>query len=247
MIKGGFPKIWAEADTDLQLWYSSYLVTYLERDIRNILKIGQLRDFERFLRSIAIRTGQILSYSDLARDIGMAVSTARAWVSVLQASGQVYILEPYYKNLGKRISKTPKIYFTDIGLALYLCGIENENQLLKSPLLGAFYETFVICEILKALYSSGKSVKLWFWRNQAGKEVDVVIERGGMYYLFEIKFNQNPSDKDLSGMKSFENLYGEENVKKKTVLCRTENDFFENTKMLFTNILRCNFVELTDT
>ena len=244
MIIGGYPEIWANKTIDKQIWYSSYLVTYLERDIRNIVNVGQLRDFERFLRSTAIRTGQILSYSDLARDVGIAVSTAKQWISALKASGQILILEPYHKNLGKRIVKSPKIYFTDIGLALYLSGIETIDQLLKSPLLGSFYETFVITEIIKSLYNNGKNIPIWFWRNQSQKEVDIVVERGGLYYLFEIKFNSQPSDKDLSGFNAFKNMYGNESVKRSTIYCRTDNDYYLEDKTYITNILNSDFTNL---
>lgn len=243
MLKGGYPQIWADQSIDHEIWYASYLVTYLERDIRNILKVGQLRDFERFLRSAAIRTGQMLSFSELSRDVGIAVSTAKQWMSVLQASGQVVLLEPYYRNLGKRISKTPKLYFTDMGLVLYLCGIETIKQLLASPLLGSFYETFVVSEIIKTLYNNGKQIPIWFWRNQSGKEVDVLVERGGLYYLFEIKLSQSPSGKDLSGIQAFQRMYGAQHIAKSVILCRTEHDFtLKDT--LITNIMYCNFETL---
>ncbi len=243
MMKGGYPKIWADQSVDHEIWYANYLVTYLERDIRNILKVGQLRDFERFLRSAAIRTGQLLSFSELARDVGIAVSTAKQWMSVLQASGQVIFLEPYHKNLGKRIIKTPKIYFTDTGLVLYLCGIETLKQLLASPLLGAFYETFVVSEIIKTLSNRGKHIPLWFWRNQSGKEIDIVVERGGVYYLSEIKFKQFPSEKDLTGIRAFIRMYGEQHVARSMILCRTNNDFLVKDTRI-TNIMHLNFDEL---
>ena len=109
ILKGGFPELYAIPDLDPQHWYASYLATYLERDVRNILNVGSLRDFDRFLRAVAVRTGQVLSYSELTRDVGISPNTARQWISVLQASGQVFLLEPYHRNLGKRLIKSPKI------------------------------------------------------------------------------------------------------------------------------------------
>ena len=108
LFKGGFPELYARQEIDTELWYSSYLSTYLERDVRNILNVGSLRDFDRFLRAAAIRTAQLLSYSELARDVGIAPNTAKKWISVLEASGQIILLEPYYRNLGKRLIKSPQ-------------------------------------------------------------------------------------------------------------------------------------------
>lgn len=225
MLTGGFPELWANEEIDHNLWYSSYLTTYLERDVRNILNVGSLRDFERYLRALAARTGQLLSYSDLARDVGISVSTAREWLSVLRSSGQVFILEPYFKNLGKRLVKSPKVYLADIGLALFLNGIRTRDQLLGSPLIGHLWETFVIGNIYRYFMCEGLRPDIWFWRNRAGAEVDCVIDTGGSYHLYEIKFSEHTNNKDLAGFKAFRRMYGSETVQTATVLCRTRKRY----------------------
>lgn len=121
--------------------------TYLERDVRNILRVGSLRDFDRFLRAGASHTAQILSYSDLARDIGISPNTAKKWISVLQASGQIFLLEPYYKSIGKRLIKSPKLYLADTGLAAFLMGFESRDAVVRHPVVGALWETHVIMQM----------------------------------------------------------------------------------------------------
>lgn len=162
--------------------------------------MGSLRDFDRFLRAVAVRTGQVLSYSELARDVGISPNTARQWISVLQASGQVFLLEPYHRNLGKRLIKSPKIYMSDTGLALFLMGFETWEAVLRHPIAGAIWETHVVMEVVKHYRSAGKRLPLWFWRTVYGAEVDLLVERGGKSIAIECNFSENPDLPDLKGI-----------------------------------------------
>src|SRR3989338_2740294 len=149
ILRGMYPEIALNKKVDRQLWCASYIATYLERDVRNLAAVGDLNQFERFLRLSATRTGQILNLSDMARDIGVSVPTAKRWISILEAGHQVYLLYPFYRNIGKRLIKSPKLYFTDTALATYLLGIHDRETLLNSPSFGALFETAVVTEFLK--------------------------------------------------------------------------------------------------
>jgi hypothetical protein len=225
LFKGGFPELYERPDLDPHYWYASYLSTYLERDVRNILNVGSLRDFDRFLRAVAVRTAQVLSYSDLARDVGIAPNTARQWISVLQASGQVYLLEPYHRNLGKRLVKSSKIYMCDTGLALFLMGFEGWDAASRHPIAGALWETHVIMQVVKHHHSSGKSVPLWFWRTVHGAEVDLLIERGGRFVAVEVKFSEYPDRTSLKGIQSLKKFYGQDHVQAGLIAARTPHPF----------------------
>ena len=146
---GGFPEPACRRSVDRQLWCGSYISTYLERDVRSLVQIGDLRQFEQFLRMCAIRTGQILNLSDIAKELGISVPTARRWLSLLETGYQVYLLPPYHGNLGKRLTKTPKIYFVDTALASYLMGFHDAETLSGSPVFGSLFETMVVTEVLK--------------------------------------------------------------------------------------------------
>ena len=225
LLKGGFPELYEKPDIDHQLWYASYLSTYLERDVRNILNVGSLRDFDRFLRAAAARTAQILSYSDLARDVGISPNTARQWISVLQASGQIFLLEPYHRNLGKRLIKSPKIYMCDTGLALFLMGFETWDAVSRHPVVGAIWETHVVMQVVKHYQSSGKRIPLWFWRTVHGAEVDLLVERGGRFVAIESKFTENPDQASLKGIQALKKFYGGDFFEKGLIACRTPHPF----------------------
>ena len=225
LVKGGFPELHARPELEPHFWYSSYLSTYLERDVRNILNVGSLRDFDRFLRACAMRTGQILSYSDLARDVGIAPNTAKQWISVLQASNQIYLLEPYYRNLGKRLIKSPKLYMCDTGLAAFLMGFEDWSGVVRHPVIGALWETHVVMEAIKYFNAAARNVPLWFWRTSYGDEVDLLIEQGGRFSAFEMKFNEKPDRSDLKGFIALEKMFGKEAIIRGHVACRTPEHF----------------------
>lgn len=225
LVKGGFPELYARPKLDTSFWYASYLSTYLERDVRNILNVGSLRDFDRFLRACAIRTGQILSYSDLARDVGIAPNTAKQWISVLQASDQIYLLEPYHRNLGKRLVKSPKLYMCDTGLAAFLMGFEDWAGVSRHPVIGALWETHLVMQVVKYFSAAARNIPLWFWRTAYGDEVDLLIEQGGRFTAFEMKFSENPNRADLKGFAALKKMYGENALVKGYVACRTADHF----------------------
>jgi hypothetical protein len=202
-------------------FYGSYVATYLERDVRNLKQVGNLRDFDRFLRAAALRTGQVLSFSDLARDVGVAPNTAKAWLSVLQASGQVFLLEPYHRSLGRRLTKSPKLYFADTGLACHLLGIRDRAALLASPLAGALWETFVLGHVVRVFQARRERPPIWFWRTPRGDEVDLLIEHGGRFTAVECKLTERPDAAAARGFAALAAFYGPRSVERALVACRT--------------------------
>lgn len=221
--KGGMPDLHARPEMSPDYWHTSYLATYLERDVRNIINVGSLRDFDRFLRACALRIGQLLSLSDLARDVGVSVNTVKSWISVLETSGQIFLLEPYYRSLGKRLTKSPKLYFTDTGVASFLLGFETARDLLRSPLAGQFWENHVLLEMLKHWSGLGRRPRVWFWRTRSGEEVDLVIEQSGRVMAIECKSSEKPGSKDIKSLRSFlDRLQGQA---RGVVVCRTPKTY----------------------
>lgn len=225
IFKGGYPELHEKAEIEPHFWYGAYFSTYLERDVRNILNVGSLRDFDRFLRAVAVRTGQILSYSDLGRDVGIAPNTAKQWISVLQASGQIVLLEPYHRNLGKRLVKSPKLYMADTGLAAFLMGFETAESLLRHPVIGALWETHIVMQVVKHLAAKGKTVPLWFWRTSQGAEVDLLVEAGGRFVAVEAKFSESPDEADLKGLNALKKFYGKPYLRAGYVASRTQHAY----------------------
>jgi len=225
LYKGGYPELYARPDMDSHFWYGAYLSTYLERDVRNILQVGSLRDFDRFLRSAASRTGQVLSYSDLARDVGIAPNTAKKWVSVLETSGQIFLLEPYYGNIGKRLVKSPKLYLSDPGLAAFLMGFESWEAVSRHPVVGALWETHVVMQVVKHFFSSGKAKPLWYWRTSQGEEVDLLIEKGGRFIAVECKYAAKVDPGSLKGLKAFVKAHGEKSLIAGYIASRTPRPY----------------------
>jgi predicted AAA+ superfamily ATPase len=201
------------------------VATYLERDVRNLLNVGSLRDFERFLSACAARCGQALNLSELGRDVGVSTPTAKQWLSVLQASNQVFLLEPYHRSLGKRISKTPKLYFTDGGLAAYLVGFASADALWSSREAGAFWENHVVCQWLRWRDWHEPSLGLWYWRDQGGNEVDLILERDRKLVAVECKLKEKPQEKDIQGIRKLKKFYGQDEVAKAYVAIPTDLSF----------------------
>jgi hypothetical protein len=224
--RGGWPELHVRPDLDRNLWIGSYLATYLERDVRNILNVGSLRDFDRFLRAAAYRVGQLLSLSEMARDVGIAVSTARNWVSLLEASHQIILLEPWHVNQGKRLIKTPKLYFQDTALLLYLFGFAGWHDVLANPAWGAIWENMAIAECRKAIANSGQHRSMFYWRTVNGEEVDLLIETG-MHRVraFEIKASEQPDAHALKGLKAFARLYGQDSIERGFIVCRAPSAY----------------------
>jgi predicted AAA+ superfamily ATPase len=202
IFRGGYPELWSQSHLNSTEFYNDYVSTYLERDLRSLLDVGSLSTFERFLRAIALRVGSLLNFSELARDVGISPTTAKTWVNTLEASGIIYILEPYYTNLTKRLVKSPKSYFRDSGLLCFFLGIENEKDYRRSPVQGQVWENFVFSELIRHQALSRKPKSLFFWRDRDSFEVDFLIDRGSEMVLIEAKASENP---DL-GKLNFEKL-----------------------------------------
>ena len=208
--KGSFPALWADQDhlPNRDRWYQGYTASYLERDVRKMVNIGSLRDFGRFLRAAAARTGGLLNMAETGRDAGISPTTAKRWLSALQASNQIYLLEPYHKSLGKRVTKSPKLYFTDTGLAAYLAGFASSRALWESPQAGAFWENFVIGQWLRRKHWHCPSISLWFWQDRSKNEVDILVESNQMIFPIECKRKERPDKSDLKGIRKLKEMYG---------------------------------------
>jgi len=187
--KGLYPRIY-DQDLNPREWFGDYLQTYIEKDVRSLLNISDLITFERFLRLVAGRVGQILNYNNLASDVGIGQPTAKNWLSVLEASFVSFTLAPHFNNFSKRIIKSPKVYFYDTGLLCYLLRIENSSQLATHPQRGSIFENYIVSESHKYFFNQGQMAPLYFWRDQHGHEVDLVIDKGVYLDLVEIKSGQ---------------------------------------------------------
>jgi hypothetical protein len=202
-LRGGYPELAAEPERIAGLWYSSYVQTYLERDVRGLKQIGDLTQFQSFLRVLAARSGQLLNLSDVSRDLGIAINTAKSWLSVLESTYQVMILRPYFGNVGKRLVKTPKVYFTDTGILCHLAGLKDPEHAAAGPLAGAIVETAVLSEVVKASLHRGVDPQVYFWRTGHGAEVDIVIEQQGRLIPIEVKQTATPRPRMASGLLAF--------------------------------------------
>jgi predicted AAA+ superfamily ATPase len=187
IVRGTYPEPRMNPEVDRGFWCSSYVQTYLERDVRQVVNVGDLRTYSTFLRLCAARTAQVLNLSDLARDAGISVPTAKRWLSILEATYQVYLLPPYFENLGKRLTKSPKLYFLDPGLACWLAGLHSPEAALQGPMGGPLVETAVVSAWVKAFRHAGETPSLFFWRSRDGLEVDLLVDRDGVLYPLEIK------------------------------------------------------------
>lgn len=203
-LRGGYPELVTEPDRDFVLWQASYVQTYLERDVRTLRQVGDLTLFQNFLRALASRNGQLLNLTDMARDIGISVNTSKAWISILEATYQVFVLRPYFANIGKRLVKTPKVYFTDVGTLCYLSGLKEPDHAALGPMGGVIFETAVFSEIMKALIHRGENPQVYFWRTTAGTEVDFVIESVGKLIPIEVKLSATPRPVMATGIRAFQ-------------------------------------------
>jgi predicted AAA+ superfamily ATPase len=224
IVRGGFPELYANPDIDLIAFYNSYLATYLERDVRLLTNVGSLRDFERFVRACALRSANLLNKADLARDVGIAPSTASHWLSMLEASGQIVLLEPWFSNRTKSIVKSPKLYFADTGLLCALLNIRSEDALRQSPVIGAIWETFVFTQLRDRERRAGRVGSLFFWRDRT-REVDFVVEAGGRVELYEAKWTEVPDMADAVNLEFARNVFGKSRVTAGAVISRTPNSF----------------------
>lgn len=207
ILFGGYPEVVGNRKINRELWFASYLQTYLERDIRQLRQVGDITDFQRFLQLLAAYNGQVLNLSNLSRDLGVAVNTVKAWVSLLEAGLQIILIKPFYINKGKRIVKSPKIYFLDTGLLCYLSGITSPKQVFAGHLSGQFFETAVLGELVRNFYNQGKIPRVYWWRTSYGEEVDFVIEYGGKIIPVEVKLSANVNREMIKGLISFSKLF----------------------------------------
>lgn len=195
--RGCFPAIVTDENMDRDLFYSSYVQTYVQRDVKALVNVGDELAFMKFLRSAAARTGQLLNVSELGRDAGVTHNTAKKWLSVLETSGLVYLLEPYHSNPTKRLVKTPKLYFMDTGLAAYLTQWTSPETLEAGAASGAFFETWAMMEIIKSYWHHGKAAPLYFYRDTDQKEVDLLIVQDGQIFPVEFKKSAMPNKSDI--------------------------------------------------
>jgi predicted AAA+ superfamily ATPase len=195
--RGSYPAIAIDESVDRDLFYSSYVQTYLQRDVRDLAQVGDESAFLRFLRAAAARTGQLLNMADLARDAGVAPNTAKKWLSILQGSGVVYLIEPWHSNLTKRLVKSPKLYFLDTGLCAYLTEWSSPETLEAGAMSGAIFETWVVAEIIKSYLHCGKQAPLSYYRDKDKLEIDLLIVVDGTLYPVEIKKTASPSKFDV--------------------------------------------------
>ena len=224
IVRGGFPELEANPDIDHVAFYNSYLATYLERDVRALANVGNLRHFERFLRACALRSANLLNKADLARDVGIAPSTANLWLSTLEASGQVVLLEPWFSSRTKSIAKSPKLYLADTGLLCALLNIRSEDVLSQSPAAGAVWETFVFAQLRARERWAGRTGSLFYWRDRT-REVDFVVDVGGQLELFEAKWTELPAKSDCVNLDFVRKVLGKARVPGGAIVSRTPNSF----------------------
>ncbi|MCD6586734.1 MAG: ATP-binding protein [Desulfobacteraceae bacterium] len=211
LCKGCYPPLY-DRDISPQSWFSAYTTAYVERDVRQILKIQDLETFQRFIRLCAGRTGQLCNYSSLATECGITHNTVKAWLSVLEASYIVFLLRPHHANFKKRLVKMPKLYFYDVGLVSWLLGIRNPEQIITHPLRGEIFETFIISELVKSRFNQGERADLFFWRDSNGNEIDVIFDQGGKLMLLEIKSGKTLTKESTVGLKKWLSLTKNESI-----------------------------------
>lgn len=218
-LKSAFPEPLLTKGLDYEVWLGAYIQTYLERDIRSIHNIGSLREFLQFMRLAASRCSQVLNLNEISREIGVSFNTIKNWLSALEASNVIYLLSPYYKNMGKRITKNPKIYFTDIGLVCYLTGIKTKDLIFDSNMGGALFENFIIQETLKMFYNKGKRPSVFYLRTHNGVEVDLLVEKNTELFPFEIKLTKTPTVTMGKNLEQFRNLFEKLEPQNGKIIC----------------------------
>jgi Predicted ATPase (AAA+ superfamily) len=202
LLKGFYPPVYDRKVTTYD-WYTNYIASYIERDVRSVVNVKDFGQFQTFVKMCASRVGQLVNLSSLALDCGIATNTAKSWLSVLESSGIVFLLKPYHKNFGKRLVKTPKLYFVDTGLVCRLLGIKDSEQLFMHPNRGNIFESYVVTEMLKARLNEGVIPDLYFWRDNIGTEIDVVYEEGSEIRAVEIKSGKTFSSEFTRGLEAW--------------------------------------------
>jgi len=208
LLRGGYPELATEPGRDAALWHGSYLQTYLERDVRSIRQVGDLAQFQVFLGALAARNGNLLDLTSMSRELGIVQNTVKAWLSVLEATFQVIVLRPHFANIGKRLVKRPKVYFTDTGTLCFLVGLRDPDHASKSPMAGCIFEGAVLSEIVKTRVSCGEDPGVYFWRTATGVEVDFLVESGGKLVPLEVKTSATPRLPMAGSIKRFQEDLG---------------------------------------
>jgi predicted AAA+ superfamily ATPase len=209
LLRGMYPPLY-ELPLTPAVWYSGYVSSFLDREVRQFVNIRDLSLFQRFLRGCATRTGKILNLSDLARECAISHNTARAWLAILEASNIVFFLRPHNRNFNKRVVKTPKLYFFDTGLASWLLGIQENARMASHPLRPELFETWVVSELMKGRFNRGLPSNLFFWRDNIGNEIDLIAEQGQTLVPIEIKSEQIITEALFDGLRKWLSLAGGE-------------------------------------
>lgn len=207
LFMGAYPPLY-DRPLEPGRWFAAYVATYVERDVRQMVNVRDLSTFQRFVRLCAGRTGQLLNLSGLAADAGITHNTAKAWISILEASYLVHLLPPHHESFSKRLVKTPKLYFLDTGLAAWLLGVQEPGQLATHPLKGPLFETWVVAELLKRRFNRGLPSNLFFWRDRSGREVDVVMDQGRRLAPVEIKAGRTVNPDFFGGLGAWSAMAG---------------------------------------
>lgn len=209
ICRGSMPELWSNPDFDWQMFYGAYVRTYIERDVRELSQVGDEVKFMKFMAVLAARTGQLLNISSAAAEVGISQPTADRWLSILAASNIIYLLKPYFNNLTSRAVKTPKLYFLDTGLAAYLTKWTTPEVLKNGAMAGAFFESFVLSEIIKSYYNQGiLEPPLYFYRDKEQREIDILIENNGVLHPLEIKKHADPKAEDIANFTVLDKIPG---------------------------------------
>ncbi len=218
IYRGFFPALVLNKKQDLGVFYNSYIQTYLDRDLRDFFGVKKVSEFQTFLQLCAARTGQLLNISELARDAGVSVPAAKEWIRILQGTLHIYLLNPYYKNISKRLIKAPKLYFLDTGLAAFLTKWQSAETLFNGAMAAPIFETFVVAEIIKSYFFRGRQPPLYYYRDKEGREIDLLIEKEGVLTPIEIKKAINITNDDVKHIKYFQKNI-KESSSKGAVIC----------------------------
>jgi len=235
MVQGGYPELHAY-DLPPERFYADYLVTYLERDVRQLINIKELSTFDKFLRLLALRSGQVLSMSALASAVGVSSHTIKSWISVLEASNIIYLLRPFYNNFGKRLIKSPKIYFLDTGLLCFLAGIYNSEALEKSSLLGSYFETLALGQLIRNFCNKGLPINLYFFRDNYGNEIDFIIPEGNNVNIYECKWKLENGIVPKNTLK-FRSIIGDKNINISKVITSSKTSEQIGKNCYLTNLI----------
>ena len=226
ILTGSFPALHAKQAPERELFYRSYVETYINRDLRELFGITKTSQFHTFLQLCAARTGQLLNYSELARDADISHQTARDWIGMLESTMQIYLLKPHYANISLRMIKSSKLYFLDTGLAAYLTKWKTIETLQNGAMAGAFFETFVIGEVVKSYLFRGLEPPIYYYRDKEGHEVDLILEKDQVLHPIEIKLASLIKDRDVHNLTYF--YKKNKNVGKGAVVCLSSNHFLKD-------------------